>query len=102
MGYLFGSLTFANALFNMYVICVHPAFTQGRLKAGADPYTTYVGGEDVMVNYLKENPELARRAGAAAVTAARDNPELARQAVAGAQQAHTSPAAGDDKASPWA
>jgi len=87
VGYLFGSLTFVNAMFNMYCICVHPAFTSGRITASSDPYTSYVGGERVMVQYLKENPDIARRAGASAVQFARDNPDVARQAAAGAATA---------------
>lgn len=97
-GYLVGSLTFLNAVFNMYCICVHPAFTSGRLQGSSDPFTTYVGGEKVMVDYLKSNPELARRAGAAAVQAARDNPELARQAASGAASAAKPDA---NSAQPW-
>ena len=55
-----------------------------------------------MANYLKENPELARRAGAAAVQAARDNPEVARQAASGAYQAQQQQqAAPKDAENPW-
>ena len=101
VGYLFGSLTFVNAMFNMYCICVHPAFTSGRITASSDPYTSYVGGEKVMVQYLKENPDIARRAGASAVQFARDNPDVARQAAAGAATA-SQPKSGSSGDNPWA
>jgi len=82
---VFGSLTAVNAAFNGYVICVHPAFRSGELSAATDPFGGYSGGEQEMLAYLKANPQLAAKAGAAAVTVAQHNPQLAMQvATAGA------------------
>jgi len=95
LGYLFGALTALNAAFNGYVICVHPAFRSGELSAGGDPFGGYSGGEQEMLAYLKANPELAKKAGAAAVSVAQHNPGLAMQVAAagagGGQAAGSNP-----------
>ena len=93
LGYLVGSITFVNAAFNGYVICVHPAFRTGELSAHGDPFGGYTGGEQEMLAYLKSNPELAKKAGAAAVKVAQNNPDLAMQVAAGAH--------GGSGANPW-
>ena len=76
LGYLIGSLTAVNGLFNGYVICVHPSFRSGELSATGDPYGGYTGGEGEMLAYLKKNPALAQKVGGAAVTFAKDNPDV--------------------------
>ena len=91
--YIVGALTMVNGLFNGYVICVHPAFRSGELSAKGDPYGGYTGGEQEMLAYLKSNPELAKKAGAAAVKVAQNNPDLAMQVAAGAH--------GGSGANPW-
>lgn len=74
---------------------MHPAFRTGELSASSDPFGGYTGGEQEMLAYLKSNPELAKKAGSAAVKVAQQNPELAMQVAAGA---HGGGAAG---ANPW-
>ena len=83
-GYAVGGVTFLVAFFNLWVMCVHPAFKDGRLKHGMDPYATYTGGTEEMAEYLRQHPELARKTGEGALRVAASNPQLARQAVAGA------------------
>lgn len=106
LGYVVGSLTFLNGFFNGYVICVHPSFKTGALSAAADPYGGYTGGEAEMLGYLKANPALAQKAGAAAVKVAAANPDQAFRVMAAAQQGGNAAgtgaggAEGDDN--PWA
>jgi len=76
LGYLVGSLTLLNGMFNGYVICVHPAFKSGELSAQGDPYGGYTGGEKEMLAYLQTKPELAAKAQGAALSFARDNPDV--------------------------
>ena len=40
----------------------------------------FLGGEAEMLAYIKSNPELAQKAGSAAIRVAQSNPELAMQA----------------------
>lgn len=84
LGWLMGVITALNGIFNGYVICVHPAFKSGELNARSDPYGGYTGGEDEMLSYLKRNPQLANKAGSAALTIAANNPDFAAQAVTAA------------------
>ena len=67
-----------NAVFNGYTVCVHPAFRTGEISANSDPFGGYSGGEDEMLAYLKANPQLAKKAGSAAVSIAQHNPEVSR------------------------
>jgi len=77
LGYIVAALTMLNAFFNMYVFCVHPAYQPGGQFYGSpdDKKTT---AESEIAGYLQRNPQLAQRAGAAAMQTAQDNPELAR------------------------
>lgn len=84
IGYLVGSVTAANSLFNMYALCVHPVFKKGGRLHDADAQAGYDPGEKAVLAYLQSNPELARKAGSAAIGFAQRNPELAQQAMAGA------------------
>lgn len=77
------------------MVCVHPAFRTGELSASSDPFGGYTGGEQEMLAYLKSNPELAKKAGSAAVKVAQQNPELAMQVAAGAH------AGGAGASNPW-
>ena len=98
LGWVVGSLTMLNGLFNGYVICVHPAFKTGELTAMGDPYGGYTGGEAEMLEYLKKNPQLAASAGSAAVSFARDNPDVAASAMQGAASAQ---GGGGGSSNPW-
>jgi hypothetical protein len=100
LGWVVGSLTMLNGLFNGYVICVHPSFRSGELSAMGDPFGGYTGGEGEMLAYLKKNPALAQKAGAAAVTFAKDNPDVAMQ-VASAAAAQPAAGAAPPGGNPW-
>ena len=100
LGYVVGSLTMVNGLFNGYVICVHPSFKSGELSATGDPFGGYTGGEGEMLAYLKKNPALAQKAGAAAVTFAKENPDVAVQ-VATAAAAQPAAGAAPPGGNPW-
>lgn len=87
-GYLVGSLTIANGLFNVFVICRHPAFqTGGSMSASDDPYAHYTGGEAEVADYVRKNPELARKAMKKGVAVARDNPAATQRVAASAMAA---------------
>lgn len=77
IAFIVGGVTMLNGLFNGYLICVHPAFKTGELKAAGDPYGGYSGGEDEMLSYLKKRPDLANKATSAAVNLAASNPQAA-------------------------
>jgi len=47
VGYAIGIGTFLNAVFNFWVIKMHPAFKASGITADSDPYSTYTGGEEV-------------------------------------------------------
>lgn len=100
LGWIVGSVTAVNALFNAYVICVHPSFRSGELSAAGNPYGGYTGGESEMLAYLKKNPQLAQKATGAAVTFAQNNPDVAMQvATAAAQPRSDDPVAAGSN--PW-
>jgi len=102
LSWITGTLTIINGIFNGYVICVHPAFKTGELSAMGDPYGGYTGGESEMLAYLKKNPQLAAKAGSAAVTFARDNQEAAAAVRQGAPQgAHQGAHQGGGGSNPW-
>jgi hypothetical protein len=108
IGWLIGVLTALNGLFNGYVICAHPAF-KSELSAKGDPYGGYTGGEAVMLNYLKANPQLTTSAATAAATFASAHPQQALavasavgnakagQGAQGASAVHTN----DTDNNPW-
>ena len=54
-----------------------------------------------MLAYIKSNPQLAAKAGSAAITIAQNNPELAMQVAAGAHAGATAPPAQGGNANPW-
>jgi hypothetical protein len=100
LGYIMGTATFLNGLFNGYVILVHPAFRNGELSRGGDPYGGYTGGEEEMSDFLKRNPQVAVKTMAFAQSTAASNPELAASAfkAAAAQPANPNPGAASN---PW-
>jgi COPI associated protein len=97
LGYLAGALTAVNGLFNGYVICVHPSFRSGELKASADPFGGYTGGETEMLKYLQKNPQLANKAAGVAVQYAKENPQVALQVVQAGAKAQP-----EAESNPWA
>jgi hypothetical protein len=89
--YIVGALTGLNALFNFYLICVHPAFKKGgALHAFSDPFAGMTSGEREVADYLQRNPEVLAKVGTSAARAAASNPELARQVASGAATAAVS------------
>ena len=100
--YITGGVTAANALFNMYCMCVHPAFHKGgRFHKHTDPFKSMTTGEEEVAAYLRKNPDLAVRVGATAARAAASHPDLARKAMEGAASSATAPAAGASSPSPF-
>lgn len=92
VGYVIGSATLLNAIFNFYVIKFHPGFKASGITADSDPYSTYTGGEEEMKAYLRAHPDLTRKALGAGVTVAQQNPALAQQVAATAVSAAASSA----------
>lgn len=101
LGYLAGSLTAVNGIFNGYVICVHPSFKSGELSAKGDPFGGYTGGEKEMLSFLQRNPAIANKAAGAAVSFAKENPQVAMQ-IAGAASAPSAAAVAGADVNPWA
>ena len=100
LGWLVGALTAVNGLFNGYVICVHPSF-KTELNAKGDPYGGYSGGETVMINYLKSNPQLAAKASTAAAQLAVAHPNEALQIASAVGSAKTQQRGGNSEANPF-
>lgn len=90
VGYVVGIGTLFNALFNFYVIKFHPGFKAAGYGAAGDPYSTYTGGDEAMKVYLKNHPELTRKAMSAGISVAQQNPAVAQQVVAAAAGAAVS------------
>lgn len=105
LGYLIGAVTAVNGLFNGYVICVHPAFRTGELSAKGDPFGGYSGGESIMLEYLKKNPQLANKAAGAAVAFAKSHPEQALAMASAVSSANAAgakaPSDAGGAANPW-
>ena len=88
VGILVGIVSIVNCLFNTIVIWCHPGFGKGGISRSGDPTQGYTKGGDEISRagktYLKNNPDLAKKAaqGAAsgAVSFAQQNPDLAAQA----------------------
>lgn len=95
-GWLVGGITCANALFNMYVIARHPSFKSGELSASNNPYGHYTGGEKEMLDHIKRNPDLARKAVKAGAGFARENPAAARSVASAAVSAQAGGGANDN------
>lgn len=94
ISWIVGGITLANAVFNGYAMCVHPAFKKGgRFHAHADPFKGMSTGEQEVAAYLRKNPDVAVRVGSTAAKVAASNPDLARDAMRGAASAST-PAGG--------
>ena len=68
---------------------VHPAFKTGEIKRSANPYQDYETSEQKAMAYMAAHPDLARKAGAYAVGAARDNPQLVNEFATGASAARS-------------
>jgi len=86
LGILCGTITFINAFFNCFVIYRHPAFTrEGGIDRTADPGAMYTSGEVLAAQGAGEaarrNPDLAMKAGTAAIGYAATNPGARKQAV---------------------
>lgn len=75
-GWLIGSVTIANGFFNAFVLKVHPAFKSGELSMTSNPYENYSSAESQAAAYVKQNPELARKAAQGLVGVAAQNPEV--------------------------
>jgi hypothetical protein len=84
IAFITGGLTAVNAVFNMAVICVHPAWKEGGKFHKGDVTQPYSTAEDTAVAYVRSNPELASRAGHAAGSYIANNPDVAREAAFGA------------------
>lgn len=120
-GYIVGAGTAANVFFNLFVLYKHPAFVSGALSRDGNPYSHYTGGESVRVrselaqllaansptlnvplqemrDYVKRNPQLAKKAVKAGVGFARENPAAAGAIARGAVQAHRDVAAANEAA----
>jgi hypothetical protein len=70
MGYIAGVLMCGNALFNLLVMCRHPEFQSGDMKADQDPTLGYSTGNSAAASYLSSHPNLAASAGSYAMGAA--------------------------------
>lgn len=100
ISWIVGGITLANAIFNGYAMCVHPAFKKGgRFHAHADPFKGMSTGEQEVAAYLRKNPDVAVRVGSTAAKVAASNPDLARDAMRGAASAST-PAASASSGKP--
>lgn len=101
LGYIIGAVTMVNALFNGYIVCMHPAFRRGGELSGAtDPYKAYTGGASEMLNYIKSNPTLVKKAGAIATNFAAANPQVVMSVASAAPAGSGTGAAKSD--SQWA
>lgn len=96
VGYLVGGLTLCNAIFNCWVIYMHPGFGKEGIGMFDDPYKGYSGGEKEMAAYLQKHPELAQKAVNAGVSVAQNNPALGAQAMSMAASAATQPRQNDN------
>jgi hypothetical protein len=74
VGWLVGSVTIANGVFNAIVLKLHPAFKSGELSATSNPYEKYSSAESQAAAYVRANPELARKAGQGMMGVAAQNP----------------------------
>ena len=86
LGIACGTVTFINAFFNCFVIYQHPAFTrEGGIDRNADPGAMYVSGEVLAAQGAGEaarrNPDLAMKAGTAAIGYAAENPGARKAAI---------------------
>jgi hypothetical protein len=86
LGIVCGTITFLNAFFNCFVIYQHPAFTrEGGIDRNADPGAMYTSGEVLAAQGAGEaarrNPDLAMKAGTAAIGYAASNPGARKAAV---------------------
>lgn len=100
--YVIGSLTAANALFNGYALCVHPAFRKGgSLHGAADPFSGMSTAESEVAAYVRKNPDVAMKVGSTAAKAAASNPEFTKQAMAGATSTAASGSGGRPTADPF-
>ncbi|KDO24964.1 hypothetical protein SPRG_09608 [Saprolegnia parasitica CBS 223.65] len=88
MAKIAGVLMCLNAVLNLIVITMHPAFRSGSLRADMDPTVGYTAGEQEAAQVFAKNAHLAAQAGTYAF--AHVSPEVATQIVqqAAAQQAN--------------
>ena len=84
-----GVLTLLNGLFNLFILCLHPGFGKGGVNRWGDPTSSYTDGGKEIGNaasaaastYIKNNPDVARKAAAGAVDMAASNPQATAQAL---------------------
>lgn len=93
INYIVGAVTMANAILNCVVIYTHPVFGNGKVRGGSsDPTIAYSRGETEATgaarSAVERNPDLARRAVQAGVSAgasyARENPDVVLHAASSA------------------
>lgn len=99
INYIVGAVTMVNAILNCVVIYTHPVFSNGKVRGGSsDPTFAYSRGEaeasSAARSAVERNPDLARRAVHAGVSAsasyARENPDAVLHAATSAQGTTTS------------
>jgi len=77
VAYVIGAVMILNAIFNAYLICLHPEFHHAGMSGHSDPTTGYTTAEQEAARYAASNPDLAARIAGSAVTAAANNPQMA-------------------------
>ncbi|OQS04668.1 hypothetical protein THRCLA_03118 [Thraustotheca clavata] len=84
MAKLAGVLMCSNAVLNLIVIYLHPAFRNGSLRADMDPTVGYTAGEQEAAQMFSNNQHLAAKAGTYAFSHV--SPEVASKIVFEAAQ----------------